>query len=166
MGIKFSCILFEGSNTSKIVYEISKLFDFIEITLISGDFTDFIAITLIVKSRKCLDTTSANSDIFATCTCHVAYTSAHVRTCETSLAKPEVNPHFGLHQAGFTRSYVSLRASPSWFHASSLEHSCIAYVTGTCSKDIRVSTCGIQTFTRFYGNLVYCGLISDFSTTL
>ena len=32
----------------------------------------------------------------------------------------------------------------------------------TCSKDIRVSTCGVQTFTRFYGNLVDCGLISDF----
>ena len=56
----------------KIVYEISKSFDFIEITLISGDFTDFIEITLIVKSRKCLHTTSANSDIFATCTCHVS----------------------------------------------------------------------------------------------
>ena len=41
-----------------------------------------------------------------------------------------------------------------------------AYVTDTCSKDIRVSTCGMQTFTRFYGNLVYCGLISDFSTSL
>ena len=25
-----------------------------------------------VKSRKCLDTTSANLDIFATCTCHVS----------------------------------------------------------------------------------------------
>ena len=44
----------------KIVYEISKSFDFIEITLISGDFTDFIEIILIVKSRKCLHTTSAN----------------------------------------------------------------------------------------------------------
>ena len=62
----------EGSDTSKIVYEISKSFDFIEITVISGDFTDFIEITLIVKSRKCLHTTSANSDIFATCTCHVS----------------------------------------------------------------------------------------------
>ena len=39
-------------------------------------------------------------------------------------------------------------------------------MTGTCSKDIRVSTCGMQTFTRFYGNIVYCGLISDFSTSL
>ena len=51
--------LSEGFDTSKIVYEISKSFDFIEITLI-------------VKSRKCLHTTSANSDIFATCTCHVS----------------------------------------------------------------------------------------------
>ena len=86
------------------MYEISKSFDFIEITLISGDFTDFIEITLIVKSRKCLHTTRANSDIFATWTCHVAYTSAHVRTCETSSEKPEVKPLFGLHRAGFTRS--------------------------------------------------------------
>ena len=39
-------------------------------------------------------------------------------------------------------------------------------MTGTCSKDIRVSSCGIQTFTRFHGNIVYCGLISDFSTSL
>ena len=70
-----------GPTLQKIVYEISKSFDFIEITLISGDFTDFIEITVIVKSRKCLHTTSANSDIFATWTCHVAYTSAHVRTC-------------------------------------------------------------------------------------
>ena len=61
-----------GPTLHKIVYEISKSFDFIEITLISGDFTDFIEITLIVKSRKCLHTTSANSDIFATCTCHVS----------------------------------------------------------------------------------------------
>ena len=51
--------------------DILKSFDFIEITLISGDFTDFIEITLIVKSRKCLHTTNANSDIFATSTCHV-----------------------------------------------------------------------------------------------
>ena len=42
----------------------------------------------------------------------------------------------------------------------------VSHVTGTCSKDIRVSTCGMQTFTRLYGNLVYCGLISDFSTSL
>ena len=35
-------------------------------------------------------------------------------------------------------------------------------MTATRSKDIRVSTCGMQTFTRFYGNLVDCGLISDF----
>ena len=61
-----------GPTLQKIVYEISKSFDFIEITLISGDFTDFIEITLIVKSRKCLHTTSANSDIFATFTCHVS----------------------------------------------------------------------------------------------
>ena len=113
-----------GPTLQKIVYEISKSFDFIEITLISGDFTDFIEITVIVKSRKCLHTTSANSDIFATWTCHIVYTSAHVRTCETSSAKPEVKPHFGLHRAGFTRSHVSLRASPSWFHTSSREHSC------------------------------------------
>ena len=56
----------------KIVYEISKSFDFIEITLISGDFTNFIEITLIVKFRKCLHDTSANSDIFAKWTCHVS----------------------------------------------------------------------------------------------
>ena len=60
-----------GPTLQKIVYKISKSFDFIEITLIFGDFTDFIEITLIVKSRKCLHTTSANSDIFATCSCHV-----------------------------------------------------------------------------------------------
>ena len=96
-----------GPTLQKIVYEILKSFDFIEITLISGDFTDFIEITMIVKSRKCLHTTSANSDIFATWTCHVAYTSAHVRTRETSSAKPEVKPHFGLHRAGFTRPHVS-----------------------------------------------------------
>ena len=47
-----------GPTLQKIVYEISKSFDFIEITLISGDFTDFIEITVIVKSRKCLHTTS------------------------------------------------------------------------------------------------------------
>ena len=117
-GIKGSC---EGPDTSKIVYEISTSFDFIEITLISGDFTE---ITVIVKSRKCLHTTSANSDIFATWVCHVAYTGAHVRTCKTSSAKPEVKPHFGLHRADFTRSHVSLRGSPSWFHTSSREHSC------------------------------------------
>ena len=97
-----------GPTLQKIVYEISKSFDFIEITLISGDFTDFIEITLIVKSRKCLHTTSANSDIFATCTCYVSLHGAHVRTCETSSVKPEVKPHFGLHRAGFTRSHVSL----------------------------------------------------------
>ena len=57
-----------GPTLQKIVYEISKSFDFNEITLISGDFTDFIEITLIVKSRKCLHTTSVTSDIFATCT--------------------------------------------------------------------------------------------------
>ena len=113
-----------GPTLQKIVYEISKSFDFIEIILISGDFTDFIEITLIEKSRKCLHTTSANSDIFATWTCDVAYTSAHVRTCGTSSAKPEVKRHFGLHQAGFTRSHVLLRASPSWFHTSSRGHSC------------------------------------------
>ena len=113
-----------GPTLQKVVYEISKSFDFIEITLISGDFTDLIEITVIVKSRKCLHITSANSDIFATWTCHVAYTSAHVRTCETSSAKLEVKPHFGLHRAGFTRSHVSLRASLSWFHTSSREHSC------------------------------------------
>ena len=62
----------KGSDISKIVYKISKSFDFIEITLISGDFTDFIEITLIVKSRKRLHTTNVNSDIFATCTCHVS----------------------------------------------------------------------------------------------
>ena len=61
-----------GPTLQKIVYEISKSFDFIEITLISADFTDFIEITLIVKSRECLHTTSANSDIFATFTCHVS----------------------------------------------------------------------------------------------
>ena len=61
-----------GPTLQRIVYEISNSFDFIEITLISGDFTDFIEITLIVKSRKCLHTTSANSDIFATITCHVS----------------------------------------------------------------------------------------------
>ena len=61
-----------GPTLQKIVYEISKSFDFIEITLISGNFTDFIKITLIVKSRKCLRTTSANLDIFATCPCHVS----------------------------------------------------------------------------------------------
>ena len=116
--------MMRGPTLQKIVYEISKSFDFIEITLISGDFTDFIEIALIVNSRKFLHTTSANSDSFATWTCHVAYASAHVRTCETSSAKPEVNCHFGLHRAGFTRSHVSLWASPSWFHASSREHSC------------------------------------------
>ena len=42
-----------GPTLQKIVYEISKSFDFIEITLSSGDFTDFIEIALIVKSRKC-----------------------------------------------------------------------------------------------------------------
>ena len=113
-----------GPTLQKIVYEISKSFDLIEITLIFGDFTDFIEITVIIKSRKCLHTTSANSDIFATWTCHVAYTSAHVRTHETSSAKPEVKRHFRLQRAGFTRSHVSLRALPSWFRTSSREHSC------------------------------------------
>ena len=56
-------------------------------------------------------------------------------TRETSSVKPEVRLHFGLCRAGFTRPHVSTRVS---------------YVTGTCSKDIRVSTCGMQTFTRFY----------------
>ena len=93
------------------MYEISKSFDFIESTLVSGDFTDFIEITVIVKSRKCLHTTSANLDIFVTWTCHVAYTSAHVRTCETSSAKPKVKPHFGLHRVDFTRPHVSTRVS-------------------------------------------------------
>ena len=37
----------EGSDTSKIVYQILKSFDFIEITQISGDVTDFIEITVI-----------------------------------------------------------------------------------------------------------------------
>ena len=77
MKIRLVCIYLcvykpRGPTLQKIVYEISKSFDFIEITLISGDFTDFIEITLIVKSRKCLHTTSANSDIFATFTCHVS----------------------------------------------------------------------------------------------
>ena len=36
-----------GPTLQKIVYEILKSFDFIEIALISGDFTDFIEITLI-----------------------------------------------------------------------------------------------------------------------
>ena len=58
-----------GPKLQKIVYDILKSFDFIEITLMSGDFTDFIEITLIVKSRKCLHITTA---IFATCTCHVS----------------------------------------------------------------------------------------------
>ena len=47
-----------------------------------------------------------------------------MRTCETSLVKLEVKPHFGLHRAGFTRSHVSLWASTSWFHMSSREHLC------------------------------------------
>ena len=55
--------------------------------------------------------------------------------CETRLVKPEVRLHFGLCRAGFTRPHVSTR---------------VTYVTGPCSKDIRVSTCGMQTFTRFY----------------
>jgi len=36
-----------GPTLQKIVYEISKSFDFIEITLISSDFTDFKVISLI-----------------------------------------------------------------------------------------------------------------------
>ena len=36
-----------GPTLQRIVYEILKSFDFIKITLISGDFTDFIEITLI-----------------------------------------------------------------------------------------------------------------------
>ena len=107
---KFICSMFtRGPTLQKIVYEISKSFDFIEITLISGDFTDFIEVAQIVNSCKFLHTTSANSDIFATLTCHVAYASAHARTCETSSAKPEAKRHFGRHRAGFTRSHVSLR---------------------------------------------------------
>ena len=87
-----------------------------------------------------------------------------MRTYETSSVKPKVKPdfglhqrvshvltsHFGLHRAGFTRPHVSTRVG----------------LRGTCSKDIRISTCGMETFTRFYGNLVYCGLISDFSISL
>ena len=67
----------EGSDSSKSCKRFRnhlislKSFDFIEITLISGDFTEFIEITLIVKPRKCLHTISANSDVFATFTCHV-----------------------------------------------------------------------------------------------
>ena len=92
----------EGSDTSKIVYEISKSFDFIEITLISGDFTDFIEITLIVKSRKCLHTTSANSDIFVTCICHVSLQECSLEDV--------------WNQLGEARSEASLRDPPSWFY--------------------------------------------------
>ena len=90
------------------MYEIIKSFDFIEITLISGDFTvftDFIEITLMVKSCKCLHTISANSDIFATCTYHV---SLH-----------ECSSEDVCNQLGETRSEASLRASPSGFHTFS-----------------------------------------------
>jgi len=50
------------------------------------------------------------------------------------------------------------------FDTSSHEH-CVACVQGTCSKDIRVNTFDMQTFTRFYGKFAYYGLISDFSTS-
>ena len=82
-----------NSRGVRLVYLISKSFDFIEITLISGNFIDFIEISLIVKSCKCLHTTSANSDIFATCTCHVRLHKCSRRTCEAN----SVKPHFGLH---------------------------------------------------------------------
>ena len=58
-----------------------------------------------------------------------------MRTCETRSVKPEVRLHFGLCRAGFTHPHVS---------------ALVSYLTGPCSKDIRVSTCGMQTFTRFY----------------
>ena len=74
-----------------------------------------------------------------------------MRTCETRSVKPEVRLHsstsgfhFWLHRAAFTCPHVSTGVSLR------------------DSKDIRVSTCGMQTFTRVYGNLVDCGLISDF----
>ena len=88
----------------KLMYKISKSFDFIAITLISSDFSDFIEITLIVKSCKCLHTTS-DSDICSTCTCHV---SLHECSCE------EV-----WNQLGKAWSEASLWASPSGFHTFS-----------------------------------------------
>ena len=99
-----------GLTPQKIVYEISKSFDFIEVTLISGEFTDFIEITLIIKSRKYLHTTSVNSDIFATCTCHISLHECSRKDMWNLL--------------GEAQSEASLRASLSGFYMSSHEHSC------------------------------------------
>ena len=50
-------LLARGPTLQKIVYEISKSFDFIEITLISSDFTDFKMISLVSSSNNYLDIT-------------------------------------------------------------------------------------------------------------
>ena len=44
----------------KILYEISKSFDFIEITLISSDFTDFKMISLISSINNYFDNNISN----------------------------------------------------------------------------------------------------------
>ena len=46
LGVQYAYSM-RGPTLQKILYKISKSFDFIEITLISGDFTEFIEITLI-----------------------------------------------------------------------------------------------------------------------
>ena len=45
----------QKNQTSKIAYTISKLFDFIKITLISSDFTDFKLDFCDFKAKKSID---------------------------------------------------------------------------------------------------------------
>ena len=70
-----------------------------------------------VKSRKCLHTTSANSDIFVTCSCHVT-----LHECSREDMWNPLGEARG--ETPSLKSEASLQASASGFHTSSLEHSC------------------------------------------